>query len=163
MAIFITTNNSYVYLYVTLICICYQEPRCLKISTFSYMYFIFFWRTVSFLSINLICDFACIYGQAKLWCYNCHIFYCFYRMSHCKSQNYHIICMREALPFSYWTLFLLGLFPQCYTFLHTYIKQEFDNASPCPSLTTISKQSDIFPWIFHSDNRIFHYHLEQCN
>jgi hypothetical protein len=60
-----------------------------------------------------------------LWCYNCHIVCCFYSFSHCKSQNYHIIYMREALLFFYWTLFLLGLFLHCYTFLHTCIKQEF--------------------------------------
>ena len=66
MAIFITINNSCFYLCVNLICICYQEPNCLKISTFSYVYFSFFWCTISFLAINPTCDFGSMYGPANL-------------------------------------------------------------------------------------------------
>ena len=125
MEIFITIKISCFYLCFSLICICYQQPRCLKISTFSYIYFSFFWCMVSFLYINLICDFGCIYGQANFCCYNCHIFIV---STVCPtaspktttSSARRSYCLFSTGNWSSWVCLYIR-----YTFLHTYVIQEF--------------------------------------
>lgn len=156
MSIFITIKNSCFYLCVSLICICYQESRCPKISTFSYIYFSFFWCVVSFL---LIRDFVCIYVQANLWCYNCHVLLFLqyvslqvHKLPHHPHAGGTAFFLLDIDPLGFVSTFIVH-------FSTGTLNKSFDNASPCPSPTTISKQSDIIPWIFHLDFSLFHYHL----
>ena len=73
---------------------------------------------------------------------------CFCNMFHCMSQNHHIFAYKRNC------LVLLNVVPPgfVFTFLISFSKHRLsisvDSASPYLSPTTVSKLSDIFPWIY---------------